>query len=98
NLETQFLDGKEYAAAAPNLLLVRRPIDEFTVEAIQMVKGVGGDHSGLGVYARNTQVFSSDGKTLTLTFRTFNQQGQEIVNAALVLDKVSRETGSGLPR
>lgn len=86
-VEPQYFDGKERQYTAPNLLIMRRPLDEFRAEVLLVVKGYP---AGVGVYAHNTQEVSPDGKQLTVTTRSFNQQGKEVVTILQVFDKVEK--------
>jgi cytochrome c556 len=84
--ELQRLDGKTYEYFNPQLLIVRRPLDDYRVEINLIVKGYP---PGLGTYARNTQEVSRDGKTLTVTTRSFTREGKEVVTVIQVFDKVA---------
>jgi hypothetical protein len=84
--ELQRLDGKTYEYFNPQLLIVRRPLDEYRVEINLIVKGYP---PGLGTYARNTQEVSPDGKVLTVTTRSFSREGKEVVTVIQVFDKAS---------
>lgn len=87
-LDVQVLDGKERAYTSPSLAIVRRPIDEFTAEALHYVK----DPSippGFGFYGRSRQVFAPDGKTMTITTSYAAREGGEKVIRIGVWDKVA---------
>ena len=82
--ELQRLDGKTYEYFNPQLLIVRRPLDDFRVEINLIVKGYA---AGIGTYARNTQEVSPDGKQLSVTTRSFTREGKEVVTVIQVFDK-----------
>ena len=86
-LAVQFLDGKEHPFTAPNLVIIRRPIDEFTAESTHFVKDTS-IPPPLGLYLRSRQVFSPDGRTLTITTSSFNSEGREVVARIAVYEKV----------